>query len=156
MPETAMVLLGWMERDPAIQYLREECAYDPPLAEQAAAATWEQYRAAVETLPAREANKPTRLPLNGTERRIADEFLQHWSGSRDKIIDVIKVDPLQLVARQLWVNEGQSNTYCFASRSAMVRRCLWTRGTPPAGMQVKYGRNVVDFYLPHGEWALHY
>lgn len=67
----AIVVVGWMERDPAVNFLMNECVFDPALTPQRAHEIWDRYRQAVAALPERNLNAPQRIPMNGEEQRAA-------------------------------------------------------------------------------------
>jgi ATP-dependent Clp protease protease subunit len=73
----AIVLLGWMERDPAIKYLQEECFFDPALTTAQAESMWREKRDAVEAPGNRDAAAPACLPMDLDEDRAARRFMQH-------------------------------------------------------------------------------
>ncbi|MGA3165028.1 MAG: hypothetical protein ABSF14_02805 [Terriglobia bacterium] len=150
------IVLGWMERDFAVNYLVNECVFDPPLSQERALAHWEEYRAKVDALPEREANAPTRLPLNREERQAAEEFLRFHRnlGPAGSVRDVIKIDPIGLVAYQFYVildkvaeytDHVMANTWC-------ARNCL-AKIQGPHNIQISHRLNAMDISVPHGEFA---
>jgi hypothetical protein len=70
MPATleAIALLGWMERDEVLEFLRKRCLFDPSLTEEQALAIWQPFRRRVEALPPRNIEPPRRRMLNPEDR----------------------------------------------------------------------------------------
>src|SRR5712691_9659377 len=95
------VLLGWMSRDQAINFLLNDCVFDPPIDAAAAERIWREYRDRAEAIPERQPIMPARLPLNHNERVHAKQFMRFLNtrGSHD-IIDTIKIDLSQLAVHQ--------------------------------------------------------
>jgi hypothetical protein len=151
----AKILLGWMERNPAVAFLREQCIFDRALSEDEAEAIWHQYSERVNALPERPALAPQRLQLTPEERRLADAFMQFHRqfGPTGSVKDVIKIDPTGLVAYQPHVIIEQSGKYrtdahnaaTFAQHSLAV-----IRGQHQ--LQLNCGVNAADAAVPHGEF----
>jgi hypothetical protein len=156
MPLDAIVLLGWMERDFALQYLLNDCIFDPPLNQEQAGALWQQYRDRVEALPERDANAPAKLELTREEQDAAERFLApHRASGSTAIRDVIKVDPMGLVVYQLYVVVEKAREYMnhAAARTWCARNCLAVRPRRPQQFQGRSRLNVADIQIPHGEFA---
>lgn len=152
-----IALLGWMERDPAVRFLTEDCAFDPPLTEGAAESLWREYRDRAAALPARDARAPARIPLTAPEREHAQRFLQFVANTGVPNLEVIKVDPMQLVAAQYHIAIDLAENYS--------RRCSteagWMEETLPTSsknpdVNVKFTRRNLDteieIDLPHAEF----
>jgi len=152
----AVVLLGWMSRDEAIQYLRDECVFDPPLTEHAAELLWRPFHQAVEVIENRLATAPDRLELSGEEREAADRFLDHFRG-RNNILDVVKVDPTRLVARQLYVTVERAQRWRVdhTDLRSWCETCipLPTASDPQYNLSIEAGLNSMNIELPHAEFG---
>lgn len=149
----AVVLLGWMERDFAINYLMNECVFDPPLTAQRAEEIWDGYRQTVAALPDRDASAPPTIPLNAEEQRTAATFMQFHRMSLN-IRDVIKIDPGNLVTYQFYVIIPQVERYApdAVNANRYARHSLNTvRGDHQ--IQIHHAINMMDVAVPHGEFA---
>ena len=95
-----VALLGWMEREQAIRFLTEDCWFENPLTETGAELFWQRV--------ARSSREPARTgsPGSGTnpaqrvEREHAERFLEFLNGLGVRNVQVIKMDPMQLVVAQ--------------------------------------------------------
>jgi len=105
-----ILLLGWMERDEALKYLCRESIFSPSMTERDAERLWHRYRDAVRSLPEREPKMPVRLPLAKAELHAARSFRNRHRTS-PTILDVIKVDPFELMVHQLAIATGISSEY---------------------------------------------
>jgi len=101
-PSTYMgvALLGWMECDQAVRFLTEDCRFENPLTESDAEAVWRKWRDRAATLPEREASAPEPVPLTAAENAHAARFLQFIGALGVSGVQVVKIDPLQLVVGQ--------------------------------------------------------
>ena len=97
---TGVALLGWMERDQAVRFLREDCCFEKPLAKSEAEAVWSKWRDRAAALPEREAPAPEPVPLTPAENAHAARFLQFVGELGVSGVQVIKIDPLQLIVGQ--------------------------------------------------------
>ncbi len=147
----AVVLLGWMERDFAVNYLLTECVSDPPLNEASAEALWRRYREQVDGLPERDARAPQRLELTDQEKRRAEAFLRfHGVPHRlGPIREVIKINPLDLVIHQPGVCLDRVREH-LADRNGGDTLCAQVR---PHQVTIHSSINMVDVQVPHGEFA---
>lgn len=152
----AVILPGWMPRDEAIQMLTSECV-EPPFNQQQAADTWEEYQQRVEALPERPAPAPARQPLNRDERTQADNFRRRYRQAPN-VLDVIKVDPSQLVAHQLLVITNRATEYAasMATPTAKLRYSLGSQAQRPANMNIRAEQDGLHFTLPHAEHSLNF
>jgi hypothetical protein len=162
MPATvdAIILLGWMERNFAVNYILNECVFDHPIDELAAEQLWFTYYDRVQAMPAREAAAPERLPLTDEEQVAADEFLsfhrRNFPGG-GSVRDVIKVNPLGLVAHQFYVVLDRSESYMDnPTANARCTRNMLVTERPTRQIQIRHGMNVADVAIPHQEFALVY
>ena len=149
-----VILLGWMERDFAIKYLRDECVFDPQLSEAQAEEIWRRYRDTVEALPPRQIVSPPRLPLTlDDERRIADFNRFHGLPQRRGAIrEVIKINPLDLVTHQPYVCLERARQH-LAGAQAVDTLATQLR---PQQIRIRHGMNMADVDVPHGEFAFGY
>ncbi len=160
-PQTvaAIVLLGWMERDAATRYLRDECVFDPPMTEEQAKNLWAQYRNAVEALPERDIRAPGRLLLSDAEAEGCGRFLafHRQRGRLSPILDVVKVNPMGLVAWQNYVVLDRAQAYMehADARTWGVRTCLALPG-PGGNIRLRCGLNNVTAEIPHSEFCFTY
>jgi hypothetical protein len=152
------VLLGWMERDEAVHWLMKGCVFEPALTDVAAEQLWRGYRDRVEQLPPRAISSLKRLKLNKTEQNIAERFLTALKAKGATHLKVIKIDPLGLVVRQLYVNTDKADEHRAAqsgSRASFVRACLPT-DRPAANVNVELRPPGYCIPLPHAEFQLAY
>ncbi len=154
----AIVLLGWLDREEAVQFLRKDCIFDLPPTEDEAKEKWEGYHQRVDALQPRAAKAPEFLHLTNKEKQSAGRFLaeMYRNGIRN-IRDVIKIDPTSLVVHQLVVILDKAREYQdrVTSIDGWIRDCLPTRLTEHQ-LQVTFkqsGTNSsMDVSLPHGEF----
>jgi hypothetical protein len=152
-----VVLVGWMERDYAVRFLTEECVFDPPLSETAAESLWREYRTRASTLPMRDGRPPARLPLTTAEREHVERFLQFLAATGAPPMEVIKIDPLQLVAAQSHIATDLAENYRLRGNT----EAEWMEVTLPTSsinpdVNVRFTRRNLDteieINLPHGEF----
>lgn len=159
MPVNAIILPGWMERDFAIQYLSNECIFEPPLTEQSAESLWMPYRERVEALRERDVRAPDRLKLSSEEQRAADQFLEfhHRLSPQGSVRDVIKIDPIRLVTHQFYIVLNRVTEYMdhASARTWCARNCLAT-GVRSHPIRIQHGINAASISVPHGEFAFIY
>jgi hypothetical protein len=150
-----LVLLGWKTRDRALALLQQECEFDPPLGDHDAEALWARYRERVNALRGRAVSAPVPLACTDEERRVVAGFLQDRARHGGHVRDVVKVDPLGLVAHQLEITTSRSRS--LAERldgvEAWAAECLCPAPSS-AQPSIRHAPNSVDVDLPHGEWAL--
>ncbi|HEY5030766.1 MAG TPA: hypothetical protein VIK39_20355 [Candidatus Angelobacter sp.] len=153
-----IVLLGWLSRDEAVKYLREDCIFDPQLTEEQAEAFWAEKKAAVDALPPRLEAAPERLRLSFAEKEAANKFLasirRKNGGNLGSIQEVVKFDPRGLIARQFDITLDQSNKYRNPEAATWcARNCLATDRSN-AVLNSAPMTNGWNFPLPHGEFLL--
>lgn len=148
----AKVLLGWLPKEAAIQFL-SDCVFDEPMTAERAEGIWSQYRDRVAELPDRDCSAPTAIPLTPEEKNLANNFMQ-FHRQNANVQDVIKIDPLNLVTHQPYVNLDQSGKYrqdaISASRYARHSLAI-AQGSH--NMNIQSGLNMMDVTVPHGEFA---
>ncbi len=147
MPIDAVVLLGWMERDEAVSYLRNECCFDPPLTDDEAGLLWTQYRGRVEALPERIVCQPERFSVPANQRHIVDEFLRRLRGP--EVLDVIRINPMQLIAYQFYVvvdraNHHEQQPHEWAKKFLVIER-------PVTQLPLRVEDGTIKINLPHAE-----
>jgi hypothetical protein len=148
----AKVLLGWMERDQAVNFLQTDCVFPVPLIEEEAHELWRVRNERVQALPERPANAPTELPLDAREQAEADAFMRAM-GQAPNVKRVIKIDPHGLVAYQPVVVLDQVGKYQPHAVSAADYACksLSTLANR-ANLQIQAGFNMANVAVPHGEF----
>jgi hypothetical protein len=148
----AKVLLGWLPKEAALQLLND-CVFNEPITPEQAERLWSQYRDRVAALPERDCNAPVSVPLTREEKTLADNFMQ-FHRQNANVREVIKINPLNLVTHQPYVNLDQSGKYradaTNASRYAKHSLAI-AQGTN--NMQIQSGLNLMDVQVPHGEFA---
>src|SRR5947207_348197 len=108
------VLLGWLTRDDAVNFLQERCVFDPPLSVEQAEVMWAEKRAVVEALPPRAAVSPEKLEMTAAEREAGARFLaflRSTPAGLGAVRDVVKINPTGLVIRQFDVNLDRANLH---------------------------------------------
>jgi hypothetical protein len=152
-----IALVGWMEREHAVRFLTEDCAFDPPLTESAAESLWKNYRERAAALPVREARAPVRMPLTPPEQEHAQRFRQFVVTLGITNLEVIKVDPMELVVAQYHVATDLAETYNLRCGTAAG----WMEETLPTSsrnpdVSVRFTRRNLDteieIDLPHAEF----
>lgn len=161
MPATleAIALLGWMERDEALDFLRSRCVFDPPLTENQAVTTWEPYRQRVEALPPRQIVVPRRRMMNPDDKDWERKFLAFSRGAGAKVKSAVKIDLLELIVHQKWILTGRAAGYGPRLRNARAWKeiCLpiqperqqfnMTIRTSDFGLKTE-----IDIDIADGEW----
>jgi hypothetical protein len=150
-----LVLLGWKTRDRALAFLQQECEFDPPLNDDAAEQLWARFRGRVNALRGRPMSPAVALPFGRDERRVVDQFVRHNERHGGTVREVMKLNPLSLVAHQLELATGRSMAAAerLHSESDWAKECLCPAGSS-IRPTVRAVPNSVDVDLPHGEWAL--
>ena len=152
----AIVLLGWMSEADAVSYLKEVCYFDPPLSAEDAKCLWRKYRDAVLALGRRDATAPARMPItNFYESQAADKILKQARATGVKnILDVIRIDPMDLVAWQPYVVTERSDRYrsrVDSSKGWISEALLCSPRSP--NLQIRHAMNAIDVEVPHMEWG---
>jgi hypothetical protein len=153
-----VVLLGWMEREPSVQFLMEDCIFEEPLTVPRAENLWREWRERAASIPVREASAPEPLPLTDLEREHAQQFLAYLDGVGVANVKVIKIDPMQLVVMQHSMNVEVAAGY--ADRCTNGADC-WMAQTLPLSssnpdVNIRFTRRNldtdIDIDLPHAEF----
>ena len=152
-----VALLGWMDQAQAVRFLTEDCVFETPLTTPAAEELWREWRARAESLPEREAAAPETLPLTPEENAHAARFLQFLGGIGVSGVQVVKVDPMQLVVAQYHIATELAATHaerCPQDSDWMQRNLPTVSNNPQLNMNF-VRRNMdteVLIDLPHGEF----
>jgi hypothetical protein len=145
-----------MERDQAVKFLMEDCQFDPPITKERASERWEEFHSRVIALPVRDATSPARQPItNFHENEAKKEFLRRFKGAPN-ILDVIKIEPGNLVVHQLIVVTERSRRYQskIQDSSGWIKECLLAdHADQNPQLQIQAGINFVNAQLPHAEFA---
>ncbi len=152
-----VVLIGWMDREQALRFLLEDCVWDPPLNERSAEGLWRGYRLRAETLPPRDAAAPAPIPLTAAEYEHSQRFMAFLISVGRPPIEVVKVDPLQLVAIQYHVAIDQAEIYRAGSSTdeGWMEQALPTSIQHPSLDVTVTQRQFdtdIDINLPHAEF----
>ena len=154
---TGVALLGWMEKDQAVQFLTEECVFDPQLSRGTAEAMWSEAHERAAAIPERAAMAPDEAAITGEEKRHADRFLERMRAIGMPGLKIIKVDPMQLVIAQYHVALDRVATYFAQSQSdaAWPATALPLSSTAPP-LEMKFTRHNygtdISIDLPHSEF----
>jgi hypothetical protein len=152
-----VALLGWMESDQAAQFLTEECVFDPPLTASCAESLWREYRERAAGLQPREACGPRQTPLTEPDQEHAQRFLAFFKSMGIQNVQVIKVDPMQLVVAQYSIATELAEDYAdrCASDAGWMKEALPTASMNP-NLEVRFTRKnldtEIDIDLPHAEF----
>jgi hypothetical protein len=154
------VLLGWMARDQATEFLLQECILDPPITAREAHGIWQKYRKRVEALPKRKIVAPARHRLSTAEREHAEKFLAYWRSLGPPVsTEVVKIDLFKTVIGQFCVVDHVANSYSARVQSnSWLHDCLPTSQPPPMDISISTKMNGQNtsavVHVPHGECAL--
>ena len=154
---TGVALLGWMEQAQAIRFLTEDCVFEQPLTPTDAELLWHEWRERAATLPQREAPAPEPIPLTAEENTHAARFLQFVSGIGVSGVQVLKLDPMQLVVAQhhIVVDVAARHVGSCGNDSDWMERTLPTSASNPQLNMNFVRRNMdteVTIELPHAEF----
>jgi hypothetical protein len=143
----AVILPGWMERDEAINYLREHCWFDPCLDAQQAEALWTQYHDRVQALPERNPPPPTRHLIPQGNRGHVSDFLKMHRGQ--DVTDVININPMELVIYQTYVVTDRADHH-HNQAGAWVRKTL-VIDRLAVQLPMRVEGDTLKLNLPHAE-----
>jgi hypothetical protein len=152
-----VALVGWMERDHAVRFLREDCVFDPPLTDAGAESLWAEYRNRAAGLAMRDVRPPSRLPLTPAEHEHSQRFLRFVAGIGVNNLEVLKLDPMRLIVAQSHVatDLAQNYTSRCPNDADWMEVTLPTSSTPP-DVDIRFTRRNFDteilIDLPHGEF----
>jgi hypothetical protein len=154
---TGVALLGWMEQAQAIRFLTEDCVFKQPLSLAAAESLWHEWRCRAASLPPREVPAPEPIPLSPEENTHAARFLEFLSAMGVSGVQVLKIDPMQLVAAQYHIAIDVAATHagsCGSDSDWMERTLPKSASNPQLNMNF-VRRNMdteVVIDLPHAEF----
>jgi len=154
---TGVALLGWMEQAQAIRFLIEDCVFEQPLGPAAAESLWREWRDRAAALPPREALAPQSVPLTAEENSHAARFLEFLAGMGVSGVEVIRIDPMQLVAAQyhIVIDIAASHSNAIPQPSGWMERTLPTSAGNPK-LNMNFMRHNMDtevvIDLPHAEF----
>lgn len=149
----ARVLLGWMDRDVAVKYLLEQCFFDPPMSAEQAEALWAHYKTTVDNLSPRTPQPPEKFSLTSAEKVAVNQFRRAYNFDPN-VIEVIKINPMELLVHQLYVATGISEGYTQTLRNAGWLECtLLAKRTSPFRWR-GVAPNQIIYEFPHGEFIL--
>lgn len=155
---TGVALLGWMQLDQAVRFLMEDCAFPEPMTASAAESLWREWRDRAAALPPREALAPEPIPLTSEENTHAARFLQFLGDIGVGELQVLKVDPMGLVAAQhhIAIDVAQSHVEVCAQDSGWMECMLPTSAGNPQ-LNMNFVRRNMDtevvIDLPHAEFV---
>ena len=152
------VLLGWMSRDRAVQFLTKDCVFDPPLDDVAAESLWASHRATVDALPDRTFTPLPSLGLTQFEAGHAARFMAFLNGlGPHEVTHLHKVDLSQLVVHQYHVVTERAQGYAqkIQTDHGWLDECLPTavHNTPIQFRSQQRGLNTYsEIDVPHAEF----
>jgi hypothetical protein len=151
MPPTVdgFLLLGWMEKEEATNWLVNDCWFDPPLTNEQVQGTWLKYKAAVDGLPDRKPAAPKQLPIPASAQGIVNAFRMRTRGP--EVLDVINVDPLELLVYQLYVVADRADHHAKHSRADQWHQNCLQVDRPNNPMALRLDNGVIKVTLPHAE-----
>ena len=152
------VLLGWMPRDAAINFLLIDCAFDPPIDAAGAEALWIAHRARVDALPPRLQALPTPLGLTPIEAGHTAQFAKFLAGrGPHDVVGVQKIDLRELTVIQYMVALDRSEGYAakIALSGGWLQEMLPTAALN-SQVQLNFRQAGLSTYteieLPHAEF----
>jgi hypothetical protein len=153
MPATlnGTLLPGWMERDDALDWLQQQCWFDPPLQGSQAEDIWNVYRNRVEALGTRSLPTVNRGAVAASDRQHVESFKRRFRGDPE-VIDVVGVDPMNLVVYQLYVCIEKAQEHA-ASHTSWCKKCL-VMDRPISRLPIRVEDGTVKITLPHAEHML--
>lgn len=160
MPPTldGVLLPGWMERDQAVAFLKDDCHFNVPMSDADLESVWRTYRDRVEQLPSRPASPVQAYPLSADEQQHAANFLAMVRGEGiTEFQSVHKVNLRQLAVHQYYVVTERADGYRLQCGDATrwMEECLPTSISTPT-VPVKFARqnfhSQAVYELPHAEF----
>jgi hypothetical protein len=112
----------------------------------------EQYHHAVEQLPERQVQPPTRLPIPRSSQRWVNQFLTRHRGP--EVSDVINIDPRGLVIYQFYVAVDRADQHARNIGSDYWTQTCLQIDRPVAQLPIRMEGNIIKVGLPHGEHGL--
>ena len=148
------VLLGWMDREPAIRFLMEDCVFPDSFTVEDAETLWLTHRSIAEQVRNEgEAAQSRKVALSEADQKAVRKF-RHRHPEATSIVDFVKLNPMDLVVRQLWISTAIASAY-----RDKVTPDKWLQTAlldPPANPRMRWGHDgsTVFFDLPHAEYLL--
>lgn len=139
-----------MQRDEALEWLRNHCWNDPQLTEAQAEEIWIRYRDRVNALPERNIQPPQRLPIPPVHRHQVNQFLARFRGP--EVLDVININPLDLVAYQFYVVTDRCDHH-VQQAGAWAKKFL-VLDRPNVQLPGRVENGIIKFELPHAEHTI--
>jgi hypothetical protein len=153
-----IALLGWMSRDEAVRFLTKDCWTASGWRDGQAEALWQVFRDRAAALPEREAPAPRELSLSEDEREHVGRFLPHLRKLGISDVEIIKIDPMQLVVAQFHITVDLAARYLDRCKTATG----WMSLSMPISsvnpdLSASLTRNNLDtnilIELPHAEFT---
>jgi hypothetical protein len=107
----AKLLLGWMPRTEALDFLLNKCVFDTPLQEAEALTIWNGYKEKGAALGSRKCTIPDRQKLSMPEKIAVSKLKKNPPKMQDRLHDVLKIDPNRCVIHQFYVVTERSAAY---------------------------------------------
>ena len=146
----AVVLLGWMKQEAAVNFLREMCVFAPPITHASATELWLRLRGFVEQRQERTLHRLEECALTPQEADAAARFVEEQVRTGGLAQSVIKVDPWELCVRQPGVTLDRCAHFervCH-TREQWIEQWLHPLPTSMEG-RVRASINLVNIELPH-------
>ncbi|MGA8532770.1 MAG: hypothetical protein WB615_01535 [Candidatus Tumulicola sp.] len=153
-----VALLGWMERDAALRFLLDDCVSVVPFTERSAEALWQSHRTRAEALNERQARAPELLPLTAAEEAQAQRFAAFRGQAGAAPAEVVKLDPMQLIAGQYYVAVDRAEQYgaeCATDEGWLASALPASLSNPELSVRVtkRMLDTDIDIDLPHAEFT---
>jgi hypothetical protein len=143
----ALLLLGWMPEEEAVEWLTNLCIFNQPVSVEAAKLLWQTYRDKVQALPERVPQQSACHPLpNGCRGHVTDFLRRHRN---QEVRDVVNVNPMELAIYQFYVVVARADEH-RNSPGAWMRKTL-VIDRPITQMPVRSEGDTVKINLPHAE-----
>ncbi len=149
----ARALLGWMNREDALKFLQDDCVFADPLSASGAENLWLEHRRKVEALPADDPGPAEILPMSEADVKAAHRFRARHPREHS-IIDIVRLNPMELIVHQHWVSPSLSEAYAASATPAKWNQTALL--DPPAAAPAASRRegNTIIYDLPHPEFLL--
>src|SRR5947209_6498727 len=143
------VLLGWMPRQQAVQFLLDECDTGRDMSIGRAEDLWKEFRERVDGLPARSDSAPETFALDEADQEVERRFRTLHPHATD-VIGFVRLNPLELQVHQLQVVSDPLMGY-----SEKMQRDGWLKTALPEGFENhpirwRVEQSQLVFELPHG------
>ena len=151
-------LVGWMDRDAAIRFLLNDCAFDPPIDLNAAERLWNEHRDRVSALQPRQYAPAIQHGLTIAEAGHVKRLMAYFAGiGHADITGAKKVDLRELSVHQYHVVTERAEDYAkkVGDSQQWLSECLpLTPNTGNFGWRHQpLGLSAyIECDVPHGEW----